>query len=286
MPRRYSPAQAKSKLRQIERDINREINKINSANKRAAESYKREVRAYNSRVRANRHRLHNEIAKLNSRQTTTFRYTTYQTSVQTLQRSFAHIEAEAEYGTWTAGADLFDMAEGETANSVAVLNALLAEPAIEDADDPTLQQTAITSELRDISPDLDARWRGALYALSPRNPDAARHFCTSSREIFTTFLETQAPDDAVKAANSNYVRTPNGGVSRRARILYFLSRHGQQSPGLADFIDDDVENVITLFDDFNSGAHGQAGLFDVGQLVAIKTRVEGAIQFLHRIALY
>jgi hypothetical protein len=51
-------------------------------------------------------------------------------------------------------------------------------------------------------------------------------------------------------------------------------------------VDDDIDNVITLFDDFNSGTHGGAGCFDLAQLTAIKTRVEDAIQFLHRIVSY
>lgn len=209
---------------------------------------------------------------------------TYRTSVETLQRSFTRIEAAAEQGTWEVDDDLFDMAEGETANSIAVLNALLDEPVDESTDDPRLRQTAITFELSQVSADLDARWKGALYALSPSNPDAARHFCTSAREVLTSYLETQAPDDAVKAADPNHPRTPNGDVSRRARILYFMSRNGSQNEEFAEFVDDDIENVVELFDDFNSGTHGSAGRFDLGQLMAIKTRVEQAIQFLDRIA--
>jgi hypothetical protein len=169
---------------------------------------------------------------------------------------------------------------------VAVLNALLAEPAEEDRDDPGLRQTVIITELSEISADLNERWKGALFALSPRNPDAARHFCTSAREILETLLVTQAPDDAVKAADPNYLRTPNGSVSRRARIWYCLARSGHQSDALADFVDDDIDSVIALFDDFNNGTHGDAGRFDLGQLAAIKTRVEDAIQFLYRIVSY
>jgi hypothetical protein len=48
-------------------------------------------------------------------------------------------------------------------------------------------------------------------------------------------------------------------------------------------VDDDLENVIELFRDFNDGTHGSAGRFDLPQLAAIKKRVEDAILFLHRV---
>ncbi len=142
---------------------------------------------------------------------------------------------------------------------------------------------AIGSELAEINPDLDARWRGALYALSPKNPDAARHFCTSAREMITTILELEAPDAAVKAAIPDYPKTPNGGVSRRARIQYFVQRRGDEHESLTEFVDEDINSVIALFDEFNRGTHGSAGSFSLGQLGAIKNRVEGAIRFIHRL---
>ncbi|WP_312794617.1 hypothetical protein [Tianweitania sp.] len=39
-----------------------------------------------------------------------------------------------------------------------------------------------------------------MYALNPVNTDAARHFCTSVREIFTEILDRWADDKAVVAA--------------------------------------------------------------------------------------
>jgi hypothetical protein len=266
------------------RVINEHNRKVNEHNRRVVENYNRAVRAYNSQMRANEQRRRNEIARLNSRPATV-RYVTYRTSVQTLQQSFTRIEEEADRRIWEADADLFDMAEGEAANSVAVLNALEANPA-EDGDDPALRQTVIGAELADIDPDLHARWGGALYALSPRNPDAARHFCTSAREILSTLIACRAPERAVLAADPNCPRTPQGSVSRRARILYYLTLGGQSSQALADFIEADIENVITLFDDFNSGTHGEAGRFDLAKLTAIKIRVEDAIRFMHRIVSY
>lgn len=285
MVRRVSPAQLRSQIRQAQQKAQRAVNNYNQSVRKvnqAIDSYNREARAHNARVRANQQRLQREIAKLKSRPTTT-RYVTYGSSVQTLQRSFTRVETAVQTGAWRDDRNLLDLAEGETANSVAALNTLLADPAEATEDGLDLQTTAIGSELAEINPDLDARWRGALYALSPKNPDAARHFCTSAREMITTILELEAPDVAVKEAIPDYPKTPNGGVSRRARIQYFVQRRGDEHESLTEFVDEDINSVIALFDEFNRGTHGSAGSFSLGQLGAIKNRVEGAIRFIHRL---
>lgn len=292
MVRRITPAQARSKLRQAQQKQRQAVSryhavvrKYNRDVKRAVDNYNREATAHNARVRANRQRLKREVARLNS-SSTTRRYVVYQRSVSTLQQSFARIDASAEAGTWQGGTDLLDLTEGETANSVAVLNALLAESDPDGGTDVngSLQGTIITGELLQISPDLNARWHGALYSLNPSNPDAARHFCTSAREILTTILESAAPDDQVIAANPHADMTPEGRVTRRARIRHCLDRRGTYDAQLETFVNDDLENVLELFRDFNEGTHGTAGRFDLLQLGTIKKRVEDAILFLHRVA--
>lgn len=52
---------------------------------------------------------------------------------------------------------------------------------------------------------------------------------------------------------------------------------------LETFVEDDLENVIELFREFNDGTHGGAGRFDLRQLGSIKKRVEDAILFVYRI---
>jgi len=298
MPARRTPSQIRSDLRRAQQqqrqavqkfnraidDYNREVRRVNAHNQRIVANYNREVRAHNARVRANRQRLRHEIARLNAQSpTTTVRFVTYRTSVQALQQSFERVEASSIDGSWNASDELFEMAEGETANSVAVLNALLADPSTDDVDDARLRRTVITTELQEIDDDLDHRWHGALFFLSPRNPDAARHFCTSAREILVRILDMKAPDKVVLAANPAATLTPTGQVTRREKIRFCLTRGGQQSLALLNFVDDDIDNVMDLFNDFNSATHGESGRFDMLQLGAIKTRVEGAIQFLQRV---
>lgn len=297
MARRVTPSQLRSMLRQAEqkqrqaineynsavRRWNREADKYNRDVKRAINDYNREARAHNSRVRANRQRLRNELRKLASRGSKP-QYASYGTSVRTLHQAFVRVEAKVESGVWAGPGDmLLDLSEREAANSVEVLNALLADPAEPLAVAPDLRETSLTRELSDISPELDQRWRGALFALDPRNPDAARHFCASSREILGRILEIEAPDAEVLRSLPTCPTTGEGKPTRRAKIQFFLQRKQMPDEDLEDFVESDLDNVVQLFDVFNEGTHGTAGTFDLPQLSVIKRRVEDAIRFLHRI---
>jgi hypothetical protein len=70
-------------------------------------------------------------------------YVSYSTSVQTLHQAFVRVEAKAESGAWGgSGKMLLDLTEGETANSIEVLNTLLADPAETVAALPDLRETS------------------------------------------------------------------------------------------------------------------------------------------------
>lgn len=300
MVRRMTPAQynswAKQENARRKRAIqahNAEVKRVNKHNERVVRDHNRKVDAhnkksvddYNRRVRAHNDRRRREIARLNS--TLSVRYTTHRKSVVTLTESFNRLEAEASTTRWSGSEELFDLSESETANSVGALNSLLAEPTDEPAttaEVAVLRATAITTELAAFEADLDARWRGALFSLHPENPDASRHFCTSARELLSSFLEIVAPDEEVLATDPDCPLTPNGSVSRRARVRHCLIRQGTYNSELETFVEADLNNVVSLFDEFNSGTHGDAGRFDLVALTAIKGRVEGAIQFVSRVA--
>lgn len=298
MAKRYNPTQAKSQLRRLQQQqrqvinkYNQAVNKYNSAVrqynravKSAVTQYNQDVRAHNARVRANRQRLQRELRKLEqqSRSSST-RHVVYRRSVVALHQSYERIESAVDAGTWTSTTDLFDSAEGEAANSVAVLNVLLEETELTGVSVADLGETIVGEGLSIISPDLYARWQGALFALDPRNPDAARHFCTSAREILTSILEITAPDSEVLAADPKAPLTDDGRVTRRARIHHCLRRSGRLDEELVSFVEADIDNVIQLFREFNRGTHGEAGRFTLPQLAALKARVEHAIVFLQKI---
>lgn len=287
MVRKLTASQLRSQMRQVQqkqqqaiRKVNRAIDQYNRDVKKAVSDYNRDVRAHNTRVRANRARLQSELRRLNSRSTVTVRYNTSTTAVRTVEQRFIGVESAVESGRWDDPDNLLDLAEAEAADSVASLNRLISA-----ADDETaeLQTTTLTRELIDISPELQARWSGALFALNPGNPDAARHFCTSAREMLTAILDAEAPDAAVIATDPNYIKTPNGGVSRRAKIHHCLNRSGNALAEVVEFVDADIDGVVALFDDFNHGTHGAAGRFPMTELIVLKERVETAVKFIHRL---
>lgn len=300
MVRKVTPAQYNAWVRQEnarrKRAVdahNAEVRRVNSHNQRVVTNHNRKVASnnqrivsdYNRRARAHNDRLHREVARLNA--ATSVRHTIYQRSVLTLRQSFSQLEVAADATGWKGADDLFELSESETANSVAALNGLLADPTadpVKAEQIAALRSTVIKDELDTFGHDLDARWRGALFSLHPDNPDASRHFCTSARELLSSFLEAVAPDAEVLAEDPHCARTPQGSISRRARVHHCLSRRGGYDPALEEFIEADLDNVLSLFDEFNSGTHGDAGRFDLTGLTVIKVRVEGAIQFVSRIA--
>lgn len=291
MVRKVTPAQYKNMIRQAQNKqkqaiakVNREIRQYNQKVKRSVENYNREVRAYNARVRANRQRLKSELQRL-SRQSTSIRYTVYRTSVTTLQSSYSRLEERSNSEAMDPRYNwLIDLSEREAANSADVTNALLGSEDIPDKPIDELVDAELTTELQSISPDLDNRWKGAVFALNPSNPDAARHFCTSAREVIIQILEIKAPDENVFEIYPDCELTDKGNPTRRTKINYLLQRKELRDPIFVEFVDKDVENILELFRVFNDATHGSAGKYDLPQLSSIKKRVEDGIMFLSQIA--
>lgn len=282
MARRITPSQfrskmrqAQSKIRQAESKYKQAVNKLNQE----IRTYNSKVRTHKARVRANRDRLRREIQKL-QRNSSKTQYVTFRTSVSTVQRSYTTLESRAEAQAYDERFDRFlDLSEREAANSAAVMNVLDGETP-EEQSESSLLESGIDDILKAISQDVFDRWHGALFALSPQNPDAARHFCTSARELLTEILEKFAADEEVKNALPDCELTQQGKPTRRAKIRFFFYRHGIADDTATSFVDDDMENVVQLFRVFNDGTHGSSGKFAHAQLMAIRARVEDAVSFL------
>lgn len=254
MVRRVTPSQFKSLVRQHQQKLNREITKFNQAQRKAVNEYNAAVRkvnaertrrrqayltavaqynravsAHNSRVRVDRARASRVVAQLQSGTATSYA-TVRVTTVEMVDR-FERIQAEPVYST--EHADIIRLAQAEVDNSISVAETLFDfEP--DQVDSTGDEPSGILGYLGDLSEDLLARWKGAMFAMNPVNPDAARHFCTSAREIFTDILEGWASDEDVLAANPNCQMTPNGSKpTRRAKIQYLLSLNPDQPENTA-----------------------------------------------------
>ncbi len=134
-----------------------------------------------------------------------------------------------------------------------------------------------------VSVDLHNRWKGAIFALSPQNPDAARHFCTSARELFTEFIECKAPDSLVFEYNPDCERTKQGNATRRAKMKYMM-RKLDMDDSVIKFADANIENILELFHVLSDGTHGAAGRYEYLKLMQVKKRVEQGINFLCEIS--
>ena len=265
--------QAQSKRRQAIQQDNSNVRKYNAGRKRQIDAYNQAARSYNARLRADRNRLQSALQRL-ARQPMTVRDTSLRRSSVLLSTAYEKLDS--------SGADPFlsDLGERETANSVSLLNLLLGDNGQPQGNAIDLTATKIGKSLSGLSEDLQNRWTGAIFSLNPANPDAARHFCASAREIITEILNTAAPDEDVFAEIPDCQITDRGTPTRRAKINYCLNRNGLTDVALESFVEVNIGDLTVLFDDLNSGTHGTAGKFDLQQLTGIKNRVEDAIDFM------
>lgn len=292
MARKFSASQLRSKLRQIQNKnkqavdkYNREVRKVNRKLKQSVDQYNNQVREYNRRVRANQRRIKSELNRLQSRKVSV-RYRAITTSAISLNTHYESLNAnEHEFENTHFGNVFLDLSEKENANSLQVSNVLESDSGPEQitTDLSSLSNTEISGKLESISHDLKNRWEGALFSLNPKNPDAARHFCTSAREIFVQILDIAAPDEAVQKAFPDCQTTDQDVPLRREKIRYLLVRAGIINNAAVNFVDENVKNVLELIRVLSGGTHGPSGKFSISQLMAIKTRVEDAITYLFSI---
>ena len=288
MSRRLSSSQFRNKLRQAQNkqrqainEYNRLVRQRNQKIRTAVNQYNAKVRTYNNRVRANHSRLRLELSKL-KRFPIQSSHMSIKTSVETVNRAYLRLDAASEthhYGSQYH--EILDLSEREAANSASVLNALTGNH--ESVNPEDIGTTKLDAILSNIDTDLSARWQGALFSLNPINPDAARHFCTSAREVLTRILERFSPDHEVFESLPNCETKWDGSPNRRSRIEFLLLRSNNDKVPLVDFVEEDINDVLKLFQTFNDGTHGSAGRFSIDQLTMIKTRVEHAIEFLWRV---
>jgi Predicted pPIWI-associating nuclease len=315
MVRRMTPAQARAAMQRAARDAqraaerqrqahNEAVRKAQQAAKKQQEGLKRSVeqqnrsireynrgvrqynakaRSHNQKVENQRRRLIQELKRLQSRPVTV--RVTYRSSVQHLATAYETLEHRfqtRELSTFEQ--EFLDRASEEAANSAYLANALdgdVHDDEAESADD--LSIPSVIADLGRFSQDLVSRWTGALFALNPANPDAARHFCTSAREVLTSILDIAAPDSVVIRAHAECDVTDQGNPTRRAKIRYLLSRKGITDVSADQFVEADIDNAVSLFTMFNKGTHGVAECFSIPQLSALRTRVEASIGFLNSI---
>lgn len=278
MAKSFNMSSFKSQMRQAQHKAERQMrSEINKATRKFESDMNRELRKYNSKVRYNQQLITRELNKLQSYSTVR---NTYSVSLGTMHQHYTTIgNIYADSIVSPRQEQILDLIEQEQANSLITANAIQND----DFSSENTEDVEIGNKLLNVSEDLNNRWRGAVFAMSPQNPDAARHFCTSAREIFTEFIELKAPDTKVFAFNPNCEKTDRGNATRREKIKYMM-RNTDIHSSVIDFAEADITNILELFHVLSDGTHGAAGRYEFQKLVQVKKRVEQGINFLCEIS--
>lgn len=275
---KFNASQFKSRMRNIQNQYNREMRKVERKINQGINNYNREVRKYNTELRHNQSKIKSELAKLQRNSTVRVR-SNYEISVISLKQSYNQLNQKYDLNEEGLYTDLLQGIEEENANNLEVANVVLNNEET-DNEEYSLEETLISNKLLNISEDLNNRWMGAIYALNPKNPDATRHFCTSTREIFIQIIDTKAKEDDVIKVFPNCEKTENGSVTRRSKIKYLLYQKGVNDVDIEEFIHSDIENILSLLYELNGGTHGKSGKYTINQLKSIKKRAERGLNFL------
>lgn len=276
---------AKNHNAQVKRNIdqhNREVKKYNDQLNRNIDNYNREVRKFNSAQQAKRQNLQREVKKFNQSKSIVSYSIGYSIrhSTEILESKYNDLENYAQTNQLHNNSSLLvDYPTQEISNSVQLYNSFSGIDPGDYLEPSTLQRTLVEEQLYSISTELGKRWQGAIFSLNPQNPDAARHFCTSVREIFIQLIDLKAPDSNVLVSCPS-CELHDGRPNRRAKISYILSKKSLAFDSMQTFVESDIDDILGLFRSLNDGTHGSAGTFGVQQLLKLKKRAEDSIIFI------
>lgn len=276
----FNKSQVKSKIRHIQNKYNQGMRKIERQINHKINDYNRAVKRYNSNLRKNQSKIKSELMKFQRNSTIRVSSSTYKISVINVNQSYDRLSQKYDFeDNSNRYRNFLEKIEEENANNLEVANVILNNDEINN-EGYSLEENIVSNKLLNISEDLDNRWKGAIFSLNPKNPDATRHFCTSTREIFIQIIDTEAKDNDVIHAFPDCEKTNNGTVSRRSKIKYLLHKKGVNDIEIENFVHTDIENILSLLYELNGGTHGQAGKYSINQLKSIKKRVENGLNFL------
>jgi len=123
-------------------------------------------------------------------------------------------------------------------------------------------------------------WQGAIEALRSNNPDKARHFAVSMRELFREVMHRLAPNDAVHEWSTNPTTDfdDQGNPTRGGRIRYIF-RNVSQAP-LSEFAKQNIRTVLTFVDALQPETHLIESRLDEKQSLALRNYAETSLQLI------
>lgn len=267
---KFNMAQFRSQMNKIQRESRR----VQQQLKNSVNNYNRAVRQYNSNVRNYRNKIQRELNRLNSNCSIKSHY---YISTKLLDETYTKVSNLFENGDIEE--NLFNAIENENANNLELSNVVLNNEEVENYD-VEIDESNISSKLINISEDLDDRWRGALFSLNPNNPEAARHFCTSTREILKVLIDDGIKDDEVVLQNPQCEKTNFGTPTRKEKIKYAMNKKGIDNSLVVEFTDENIQNTVSLINELSNGTHGHSSRYSLNQLKSFKKRFEDSINFI------
>ncbi|MEW5800264.1 MAG: hypothetical protein AB1728_14795, partial [Bacteroidota bacterium] len=156
-------------------------------------------------------------------------------------------------------------------DSIATINKLVNR--VEEINSSTFEKAIVS-----LNPSFANVWYGALQSIETENPEKARHFLVSLRELFTRILKALAPDEKIRKWSNDASLYQNDKPTRKARILY-LNRE-INSTELSSFIEKDIDSILEFWTILQKGTHSIDFKLTDRQLNGIKLRFESTVKFL------
>ena len=277
---RFNKSQVKSKIRHIQNKYNQGMRKIERQINHKINDYNRAVKRYNSNLRKNQSKIKSELMKFQRNSTIRVSSSTYKISVINVNQSYDRLSQKYDFeDNSNRYRNFLEKIEEENANNLEVANVILNNDEINN-EGYSLEENIVSNKLLNISEDLDNRWKGAIFSLNPKNPDATRHFCTSTREILKVLIDDGIKDKDVINNNPKCEKTKNGTPTRREKIKYAMSKKGISNELIIEFTDKDIENIVSLINELSNGTHGHSNKYSLNQLKLFRKRFEDSINFV------
>jgi hypothetical protein len=132
-----------------------------------------------------------------------------------------------------------ELAARELFTTTNLVKSILVKEALNECDENEIINEKVSIETDDrlqmlllkLDPELITMWVGAKEAISSDNPDNARHFNVSLRELFTHVLHKLAPDKEIESWSSNPADFDKGRPTRAARLRYIYREINDDSFG-------------------------------------------------------
>ena len=270
MAKSFNMSQFRSQMNKIQRETKKAERQL----KQGINNYNRAVRQYKSNVRSNQNKIQRELNRMKFTYTVN---TNYYVSTKLIHD--VYIKINDSYDNGYVDENIFNAIENEDANNLELSNVVLNNDEVENFD-IEIDKSNISAKLVKISSDLDDRWKGALFSLNPNNPEAARHFCTSTREILKVLIDDGIKDKDVVDSNPKCEKTNYGTPTRKEKIKYAMNKKGINNELIIEFTDNNIENIVSLINELSNGTHGHSNKYSLNQLKSFKKRFENSINFV------